>query len=185
VSILERMLDRAVSRPVVIEPMRARHIGQIMAIERGAYPRPWSANVFHDELREARYGRRYYLVARRGRAVLGYGGIMFVPGSGTRRGDAGEAHITNIAVHPDERRAGVATRLLGALAGEAIGRGCSAWTLEVRATSHGAQQLYRRFGFAPAGVRKRYYENDIDAIVMWCHDIQSVDYARRLEELLR
>jgi ribosomal-protein-alanine N-acetyltransferase len=182
-SILERVLDRAVSRPVVIEPMRARHIGQIMAIERDAYPRPWSANVFHDELREARYGRRYYVVARRGRTVLGYGGIMFVPAAGS--GDAGEAHITNIAVHPDERRAGVATRLLGALAGEAIGHGCAVWTLEVRATSHGAQQLYRRFGFVPAGVRKKYYENDIDAIVMWCHDITSADYARRLEELLR
>ena len=51
----------------------------------------------------------------------------------------------------DERRAGVATRLLGALAGEAIRRGCTAWTLEVRATSHGAQDLYRRFGFVPAG----------------------------------
>jgi [ribosomal protein S18]-alanine N-acetyltransferase len=180
-SLLERMLDRAVSRPLVIEPMRMRHIGQILAIERDAYPRPWSANVFHDELREARHGRRHYLVAKRGRTVLGYAGIMFVPGGS----DGGEAHITNIAVHPDERRAGVATRLLGALAGEAIRRGCGAWTLEVRATSKGAQALYRRFGFAPAGVRKKYYENDIDAIVMWCHDIQSAEYASRLEELHR
>jgi ribosomal-protein-alanine N-acetyltransferase len=180
-SLLERMLDRAVSRPLVIEPMRVRHIGQILAIERDAYPRPWSANVFHDELREARHGRRHYLVAKRGRTVLGYGGIMFVPGGS----GGGEAHITNIAVRPDERRAGVATRLLSALAGEAIRRGCVAWTLEVRATSRGAQALYRRFGFAPAGVRKRYYENDIDAIVMWCHDIQSAEYAGRVEELLR
>jgi [ribosomal protein S18]-alanine N-acetyltransferase len=184
-SILERVLDRAVSRPVVIEPMRARHIGQILAIERNAYPRPWSAKVFHDELREARYGRRYYVVARRGRTVLGYGGIMFVPGGGAGRQEPGEAHITNIAVHPDERRAGVATRLLGALAAKAIRRRCAAWTLEVRATSHGAQALYRRFGFVPAGVRKQYYENNIDAIVMWCDDIQSDDYARRLEGLLR
>ena len=181
-SILERVIDRAGSRPVVIEPMRPRHVGQIMAIEREAYPRPWSANVFHDELREARHGRRYYVVARRGRTVLGYGGIMFVPATGS--GEAGEAHITNVAVHPDERRAGLATRLLAALAGEAIRRHCAAWTLEVRATSQGAQQLYRRFGFVPAGVRKKYYENDIDAIVMWCHDIQGADYARRLEELL-
>ena len=183
-SILERMLDRAVSRPVVIEPMRVRHIGQIMAIERDAYPRPWSANVFHDELREARHGRRHYLVAqaRPHRARLRRDHVR---PRRRRRRDGGEAHITNIAVHPDERRAGVATRLLSALAGEAIRRGCAAWTLEVRATSHGAQQLYRRFGFAPAGVRKKYYENDIDAIVMWCHDIQSAEYARRLEELLR
>jgi ribosomal-protein-alanine N-acetyltransferase len=183
-SILERMLDRAASRLVVIEPMRPRHVGQIMAIERDAYPRPWSANVFHDELRESRYDRRRYLVARRGRTVLGYGGIMFVPGV-AGQDEGSEAHITNIAVRVDERRTGVATRLLVALADEAIRRGCAAWTLEVRSTSLGAQELYRRFGFVPAGVRKQYYENGIDAIVMWCHDIQSDDYGRRLEELGR
>jgi len=183
VSILDRMLDRAVSRSVVIEPMRIRHVAQIMDIERNAYPRPWSANVFHDELREARNGRRHYVIAKRGRTVIGYGGIMFVPRGGSTDGGDAEAHITNIAVHPDERRSGVATRLLGTLAGEAIRRGCAAWTLEVRATSRGAQELYRRFGFVPAGVRKKYYENDIDAIVMWCHDIQGLDYARRLESL--
>jgi ribosomal-protein-alanine N-acetyltransferase len=175
-SILERMLERAVARPVVIEPMRVRHIGQILAIEREAYPRSWGATVFHDELREARAGRRHYVVARRGRTVIGYGGIMFVPD---------EAHITNVAVLAGERRTGIATRLLLALAESAIRRGCQAWTLEVRATSDGAQALYRKFGFAPAGVRRKYYENDTDAIVMWCHDIQSEQYQRRLRELAR
>ena len=175
-SILERMLERAVSRPMVIEPLRVRHVGQIMTIEREAYPRPWSAQIFHDELREVRAGHRHYVVARRGRAVIGYGGVMFV---------TDEAHVTNIAVHPDERRAGVATRVLASLAHTAIGRGCQAWTLEVRATSVGAQALYRRFGFVPAGIRKNYYEGDTDAIVMWCHDIQSPAYARRLGELSR
>ena len=43
----------------------------------------------------------------------------------------------------------------------------------MRASSRGAQALYRAFGFAPAGIRARYYENTEDAIVMWCHDIQS------------
>lgn len=175
-SILERMLERAVARPMTIEPLRVRHIGQIMAIERDAYPHPWTAQVFHDELREARAGRRHYLVARRGRGVVGYGGLMFV---------ADEAHISNIAVHPDERRSGVATRLLLALAAAAIAKGSTAWTLEVRATSPGAQALYRHFGFVPAGVRKNYYEGSTDAIVMWCHDIQSEAYARRLGALAR
>ena len=175
-SILERMLERAVSRPLTIEALRVRHIGRIMAIEHDAYPRPWTAQVFHDELREARAGHRHYVVARRGRNVIGYAGVMFV---------ADEAHVTNIAVHPDERRSGVASKLLVALAGAAIQRGCQAWTLEVRATSRGAQALYRRFGFVPAGVRKNYYEGDTDAIVMWCHDIQSTDYAQRLGELAR
>jgi len=185
VSILDRMLERAVSRPMSITPMRAKHVGQVMAIESVAYPKPWSAQVFHDELREAREGRRVYVVATRGARVLGYAGLMFVT---DRRGAAvpgSEAHITNVAVHADERRSGVATRLLVALAKAAVQRGCQSWTLEVRATSTGAQQLYRRFGFAPAGIRKNYYEGDTDAIVMWCHDIDSVDYAQRLGELER
>jgi len=175
-SIVERLLERAVTRPVTIEPLRVRHIGQILAIERDAYPRPWTAQVFHDELREARSGRRHYLVARRGRNVAGYGGVMFV---------ADEAHITNLAVHPDERRTGIATRLLVALAAASIATGSQAWTLEVRATSTGAQSLYRKFGFVPAGVRKNYYEGATDAIVMWCHDIQTETYALKLGALDR
>jgi ribosomal-protein-alanine N-acetyltransferase len=43
--------------------------------------------------------------------------------------------------------------------------------------------LYRRFGFAPVGVRKQYYENIEDAIVMWCHDIAEPPYRERLAEL--
>lgn len=177
-SILERVLERATSRPIVVERMRMRHVGQIMEIEKQAYPRSWTVQVFHDELREARRGRRFYVVARRGRMVLGYGGLMF---TGLRGGD--EAHVTNIAVHPGERRTGVATRIMCVLADEAIRRGCVAWTLEVRATSAGAQELYRCFGFVPAGVRKSYYENGTDAIVMWCNDIQGDEYADRLREL--
>jgi [ribosomal protein S18]-alanine N-acetyltransferase len=168
------LLDRSGAGEPILEPMRRRHIGQILAIEKASYPKPWSAQVFHDELDHARGGYRYYLVARRGRAVIGYGGLMFA---------VDEAHVTNLAVHPDHRREGVATRLLLALADEAIERGCPAWTLEVRASNVAAQELYRRFGFVPAGVRGRYYEGVEDAIVMWCHDIQSAEYARRLEVL--
>jgi [ribosomal protein S18]-alanine N-acetyltransferase len=172
--VLARLLDRPGAGEPSIEPMRRRHVGQILAIENASYPRPWNAQVFHDELDQARAGQRYYLVARRGRTVVGYGGLMFA---------VDEAHVTNLAVHPDHRREGVATRLLLALAREAIDQGCPAWTLEVRASNAAAQELYRRFGFAPAGVRAHYYEGVEDAIVMWCHDIQSTEYARRLEGL--
>ena len=162
-SVLARFLDGPVGRRPTIEPMRRRHVGQVLAIERASYPKPWSATVFHDELDQVAAGHRTTSSPGIGRTVVGYGGLMFV---------ADEAHVTNIAVHPDHRRAGIATRLLGELADVAIGRGCAAWTLEVRASSTGAQELYRTFGFAPAGIRARYYEGTEDAIVMWCHDIQ-------------
>jgi ribosomal-protein-alanine N-acetyltransferase len=172
-SMLARLLDRPATGPT-LERMRPRHLGQVLAIEQQAYPSPWSAKVFHDELDQARAGHRHYLVARVGRQVIGYAGLMFV---------ADEAHVTNIVVHPDHRRGRVASRLLLALAEVAIARGCEAWTLEVRASSTGAQRLYQRFGFVPAGVRKHYYDGAEDAIVMWCHDIQTPAYAVRLGEL--
>jgi len=43
--------------------------------------------------------------------------------------------------------------------------------------------MYRQFGFAPAGVRQRYYENSEDALVMWVHDIDSPEYRARLDAL--
>ncbi len=173
-SVLARFLDRSAAGELAIEPMRRRHVSQVLDIERASYPKPWTTTVFHDELDQVATGRRHYLVARLGRSVVGYGGLMFVDD---------EAHVSNIAVHPDHRRAGIATRLLAQLARVAIRRGCAAWTLEVRASSTGAQELYRSFGFAPAGIRARYYEGTEDAIVMWCHDIQGEAYAARLARL--
>jgi ribosomal-protein-alanine N-acetyltransferase len=57
-------------------------------------------------------------------------------------------------------------------------------TLEVRVSNAGAQALYRRFGFVPAGMRKGYYpENGEDAMVMWATDIDSPAYSRRIAEI--
>ena len=67
------------------------------------------------------------------------------------------------------------------LAARAVARGASSLTLEVRMSNRPAQELYRKFGFAPAGVRKGYYaEVNEDALVMWAHDVNTVDYGRRL-----
>ena len=44
--------------------------------------------------------------------------------------------------------------------------------------------MYRRFGFRPAGIRKNYYvETNEDALVMWADDIDTPEYATRLDEL--
>ena len=163
---------------VAIEPMRRRHLRAVMPIEFAAYDRSWSRSVFESELDQVRGGSRYYVVARRGRRVIGFAGLWFVDDPA---GD--HAHVTNIVVDRAERRGGVATELMLHLADHAIARGCVAWTLEVRASSTGAHELYRRFGFVPAGVRKDYYEHGEDAVVMWCHDIATPEYAERLESM--
>ena len=49
-----------------------------------------------------------------------------------------------------------------------------------------AQELYRRFGFAPVGVRKNYYaETNEDALVMWAHEAQRPEYAALLDGIER
>ncbi len=173
-SVLARLLGRASGDGLIVEPLRRRHVPGVMPIERASYPRPWTVGVFHSEIEMMRQGERRYLVARDGNEIVGYGGLMFV---------VDDAHLTNLAVTPERQRQGIATRLLAELAWAAIDRGCSALTLEVRVSNTGAQALYRDFGFVPAGVRKRYYENVEDAIVMWCNDLDLPEYRQRLRRL--
>lgn len=165
---------------LTIVPMRKRHLRAAMPIEEAAYPTSWSRRVFESELDQVGGGSRHYLVALEGKRLVGYAGVWIVADP-----DGDQAHVTNIVVVPSHRRRRIAARLMAALAAEIIARGCVAWTLEVRASADGAQQLYRRFGFGPAGVRTRYYDNREDAIVMWCHDIDTPEYLARVEELAR
>ena len=121
-----------------------------------------------------RNGFRHYVVARVGHRLVGYAGLLY-------SGD--DAHVTNIAVDPTLQRRHIGTRLLIHEARFAIQQGFKNLTLEVRTSNKAAQELYRRFGFAPAGIRKNYYEGVEDAIVMWCHDINGEEYAERLDRL--
>lgn len=171
---LTQSIEGEESQELVIVPMRRAHIRKIMPIEQQIYPRPWTAQVFVEELEQVRAGRRHYLVGTIGEELVGYGGLLYVDS---------DAHVTNVAVHPMWRSRGIATELLLDLAWEANRRGCEAMTLEVRHTNIAAQQLYRRFGFVPAGVRKKYYENRDDAIVMWCAGVQQPEFVERLRTI--
>lgn len=167
--------ERQSATEVEIEPMRRRHIRAVLAIETKVYPRPWTAPLFQSEL--ALSETRCYVVAKLGRELVGYGGVMM---------SLRDGHITTIAVDPTQRRQGIATRLMLALVRAALARDAEALTLEVRLSNRAAQELYRRFGFAPVGVRKGYYQDrdDIeDALIMWAHDIRTPEYDELLRQL--
>jgi [ribosomal protein S18]-alanine N-acetyltransferase len=156
---------------VRVGPLRKRQLRQVMAIEEQVYPKPWSPGVFRGEVVGMRDGSRAYVSATVGRHVVGYAGLLL---------QAGDGHVTNIAVDPAWQRHKIGSRLLLTLARVGIARGCQALTLEVRVSNQAAQAMYRRFGFQPAGVRARYYENTEDAIVMWAHDVDRPAFAERL-----
>jgi ribosomal-protein-alanine N-acetyltransferase len=165
-----------VDEPVELEitRMRRRHLKGVMAIERQVYPRPWSPNLFLSEMSELR--NRTYLVAKIGKDVVGYGGIMCY---------GEEAHVTTIAVDPTHHRKKIGTRLMYDLIREALRLGAQAISLEVRVSNWGAQRLYSQFGFRPVGIRKNYYqETNEDAVVMWADDIRTAGYRDQLERII-
>src|SRR2546428_9229481 len=165
-----------VDEPVELEitRMRRRHLKGVMAIERQVYPRPWSPNLFLSEMSELR--NRSYLVARMGRELVGYGGIMCY---------GEEAHVTTIAVDPADHRRKIRTRILYELVHEAVKMGARAVSLEVRVSNWGAQRLYSQVGFRPVGIRKDYYhETGEDAVVMWVDNVRSRDYNDQLERII-
>jgi ribosomal-protein-alanine N-acetyltransferase len=155
---------------VRVVSMRRRHLRGVLRIEQQVYPRPWTFGLFLSEIGQR--ATRLYVVARVGSDVVGYAGLFKAIDDG---------HVTTVAVDPAWHRHGIATRMLVALARGAIERGCVNLTLEVRMSNSGAQALYQRFGFVPAGVRKGYYpETREDALVMWANDVDTPDYAARL-----
>lgn len=149
------------------------HVHQVAVIEAGLNPLPWSEGLFYDEL-ELPGSSRHWLVAVDGDEVVGYAGAMFAPD---------EAHLMNVGVKPNRQRQGIAMALMLKMMSEVRRRGVVAMTLEVRPDNDAAITLYRKFGYAPEGVRKNYYPDGQDAMIMWLHDLDGSAYGERLESM--
>ena len=86
-----------------------------------------------------------------------------------------EADITNVAVTLEERRKGVGYLLLERAIEEALYRGITALTLEVRESNQAAIRLYQRFGFLTEGIRPNYYEKPKEnAVIMWNRSLRGI-----------
>jgi ribosomal-protein-alanine N-acetyltransferase len=142
---------------------------QVIAIERRAFPTPWSLAMFVLELSKT---SGICLAATSSSSEARPGGERPAAQDGELRGYCicsryDEVwHIMNVATDPDIRRQGVAKALLDALLDE-VGPDARI-TLEVRRSNTGAMRLYEAYGFLPAGERRSYYQdNGEDAIIMW------------------
>jgi len=144
---------------VTIRPLGYADLPQVVAIERRAFPTPWSLAMFVLELSKP---SSICLAAvepngSRSGKLLGY--LIC-----SRYADAW--HLMNIAVDPSQRRRGIGAGLLERLV-ETAGADAS-YTLEVRPSNAPAIALYERFSFYSAGTRPRYYrDTGEDALIMW------------------
>jgi ribosomal-protein-alanine N-acetyltransferase len=141
--------------PPKIRRLTYSDLPQVIAVERRAFPTPWSLAMFVLELSKP---AGVCLAALRDGELAGY--LI------CSRYDA-VWHIMNVAVDPVLQRHGIGTALLERLL-EQVDDGAAQLTLEVRPTNPAAIALYERFGFRSAGIRRRYYQdNGEDALIMW------------------
>lgn len=142
---------------LIIRPMELGDINRILEIERDCFTTPWSRESFIMEVEKNKLAR--YLVAELHGIVVGYGGMWLI---------VGEAHITNIAVISSHRKLGIGKMILEGLVEICQKLEVESMTLEVRESNLPAQNLYKKYGFEPYGIRPNYYQDDNeDAIIMW------------------
>lgn len=144
---------------VTIALMKEEDIDEVLEVSSLSFSVSWSKSSYIQELSNS---VAKYFIAKVDNKVIGFAGTWIV---------LDEAHITNIAVHPDFRKHGIASKLLEALISYCKEHGCIAFTLEVRSGNKAAKGLYEKHNFKQEGIRKGYYEdNKEDAIIMWLRE---------------
>ena len=122
------------------------------AIHRTAFPpaESWSRDVM---LLQLEVPATFGLIHSRGGMILG-------------RVAADEAEILTLAVNPGQRRRGIGSALLRAAMDRAASLGATTMFLEVAVTNDPARALYAAHGFTEAGMRRHYYSDGTDALIL-------------------
>lgn len=144
-----------------VADMEIKHIDDVLKIEKMSFKTPWTRNDFMSEFVNNKCAK-YRIVIVNG-LVVAYGGMWIL---------LDEAHITNIAVHPEFRGVGIGNILMQDMIKTAKSNGVVNMTLEVRTGNAVALNLYKKYGFVEVAVRKKYYaDTGEDGIIMWKYDI--------------
>ena len=140
----------------LVRPLSEADLDHVMEIELAAYPHPWTRGIFSDCLRVGYECWGLFTGVR----LSGYFILTHA---------AGECHLLNLCVTPQQQGNGLGAILLEHATRIALARGCGSMFLEVRPSNPAALGLYRKNGFEMVGQRPEYYsaaEGREDAIIM-------------------
>lgn len=140
---------------ITIRPMKFEDIDKVDEINKLSFSNPWNRESFERELSSNRIA--HYFVAVYDNQIIGFIGLWII---------FQEAQITTIAVHPDFRGKKVGEKLLDFVIDYCTKNSVKNIILEVRISNTIAQNLYYKKGFKKIGVRKWYYKDGEDALVM-------------------
>ncbi len=136
-----------------ISSINKNDINSVLEIEKNSFSHPWSKQLFLEELDNS-YSLCLKAVSKEG-DLFGY--IML-------RKIVDEVHLLNIAVKKEVRNKGVAKALISEAQKHFADLLCI--VLEVRVSNKPAIELYKKLGFEQLYVRKRYYPDGEDALIM-------------------
>ncbi len=147
---------------IKISKLEKSQVDDVLKIEEKAYgEHHWSKDSFYGEL--SNNLAYYYSAVDNDNKLLGYAGAWQI---------IDEAHITTIAVAPENRRKKIGEALLNRIIDDCYKNEIKYITLEVRVSNAPAIGLYEKYGFKSLGSRKGYYQNNNeDALIMWTENI--------------
>jgi ribosomal-protein-alanine N-acetyltransferase len=145
-------------KKVTIQKMAIPDLDEVISIE-SCNPLPvWSKNMFLQEMENPfSYCFVLKIEDRSKQRVIGF--VCF-------RNVAEESDLLNICVHSDYRQLGVGRELMQFYVEFSRRRGIKTFHLEVRSSNHSAIHLYQMFSYQSSGMRKRFYQGKVDALLM-------------------
>lgn len=114
----------------------------------------WSYNILKQELEN---GKSKYFVAKQENEIVGFAGILLI---------IDQVNIMNIVVKKDKRNFGIGSSLLEEIIRYSKIHNATSITLEVNEKNLPAIKLYKKYGFKQVGLRRKYYNNEDNAILM-------------------
>ena len=140
---------------LLIDDMKVADLPEILAIETASFRTPWSETLFYNEIFKTISVAR---VAKINGKIVGHLCANVI---------IDEGHILNLAVHPEHRGLGIASRMIQEMLEIMRVVNCRSVFLEVRVSNEEARKMYEKFGFGLLGTRKNYYISPVeDAVVM-------------------
>lgn len=140
---------------MIIRLMKEEDLSYITILEQRLYKNPWDEKAFRDELTKNKFS--YLFVLTENEAILGYYGLWII-------GDY--ATVTKVSVMPELQNRGLGKILMEDLIKRCEAAEAVTIDLEVRESNYPAIALYHHFGFQSASVRKNYYPDGENAILM-------------------
>lgn len=139
---------------IIINEMTLSHLLEIKDILSSDFDNFWNFSVFESELNNP---NSKYFVAAIENEIVGFAGIWK---------SVDDIHITNIVTKISKRHTGIASKLLEKLIEVSKNEHTTSLTLEVNENNTNAIKLYEKYNFKKLGIRKNYYGQNENAIIM-------------------